>query len=134
MKRHGAIRRYWDSVVSGARARGWAATQYGRRRRFPEINSANRMRREEAEREAINHPIQGTAADILKIAMVRVAREVPEARLILTVHDELLFEVPSGEAQVLARKVRRSMESAGGLPVPLLVEAATGRNWAECHP
>lgn len=134
MERHAAVRRYWDGVLSGVRAKGWAATMFGRRRRFPEINSANRMRREEAEREAINHPIQGTAADILKLAMVRVAREVPEARLILTVHDELLFEVPAGEAAALTRRVRRAMEAAGGLPVPLLVEAATGKNWAECHP
>ncbi len=106
----------------------------GRRRRLPEISSSVKARREESEREALNHPIQGTAADIMKMAIIRCARAVPEAGLLLSIHDELLFEVPKGREAALAAIVRREMEGAMALAVPLVVETACGSSWAECHP
>ena len=131
--RHPAVRVFMDSTLAGARARGWVSTLLGRRRRVPEIASALKLRREEAEREALNHPVQGTAADFLKLAMIAVNDVVPEAKLRLTIHDELLFEVPERDARRLAGEVRRAMEGVGTLSVPLVAEAAWGTSWAECH-
>jgi DNA polymerase-1 len=107
---------------------------YGRRRRVPEINSRNFQDRGRAERETLNLPIQGTAADILKRAMIDVHAALqsrPEARMILTVHDELLFEVPKGNADELAALVQDRMQSAAQLSVPLTVDVGIGENWKE---
>ncbi len=131
--RHAEVRAYWEKTLEEARARGYVTTLLGRRRRIQEIRSPNRARREAAEREAINHPIQGSAADIVKMAMVRVAREVPEAALLLQIHDELLFEAPAGEARRLAERVRGVMEGAFRLEVPLVAEAVWGASWGEAH-
>jgi DNA polymerase I len=132
--RHPAVKKYWDSTLEEARLKGYVATLFGRRRLLPEIKAANKNRRDEAEREALNHPIQGTAADLVKMAMVRVAADVPEAELLLQIHDELLFEAKAGEAEALMKRIRRAMEGVAEMRVPLLVEVAAGKSWADCHP
>ncbi len=110
-------------------------TLLGRRRFLPNLHSANRGLRFEAERVARNTPIQGAAADILKLAMVRLGDDdaVPGARMVLTVHDELVFEVPEGRAKDAGEAIRESMEGAMKLAVPLVVDVGTGRSWAEAH-
>jgi DNA polymerase-1 len=132
-KRHPAVREYWETTLVHARKNGWVGTLFGRRRRLPEISSNMRGRREEAEREALNHPIQGTAADLIKLAMAAVTVEAPEARLILSIHDELLFEIPRKKFGEAGEKIRRTMEGVVKLAVPLKVESAVGASWAECH-
>jgi len=132
-RKHPAVKEYWNATLTHARDKGWVGTLYGRRRWFPEISSTNRGRREEAEREALNHPIQGTAADLIKLAMAAVVVEAPEARLILSIHDELLFEVPKRRIGEAGEKIRRIMEGVVKLSVPLKVESAVGASWAECH-
>ena len=110
-------------------------TLLGRRRFLPNLHSANRALRFEAERIARNTPIQGTAADILKLAMVDLGRDdaVPGARMVLTVHDELVFEVPEAEAQRAADAIRERMAGAMKLAVPLLVDVGWGKSWAQAH-
>jgi DNA polymerase-1 len=130
---HPAVKAYWDRTLAEARERGYAATLFGRRRPLPELASANKVRREEAEREAINHPIQGTAADVMKLAIAAAARAVPDACLLLTIHDELLFEVPRGREQELAAAVTAAMEGVHPFAAPLRVDASWGDSWAECH-
>jgi len=132
--RHPAVRAFMDSTLKTAREQGWVTTMFGRRRRFPEIGSSLKLRREEAEREALNHPVQGTAADLLKLAMIKVADAVPDATLLLTIHDELLFEVPAGDAKRLAGRVRAAMEGVASISVPLAVVSTEGASWADCHP
>jgi DNA polymerase-1 len=107
---------------------------YGRRRLMPELTSRNGQIRAAAERAAVNLPIQGSAADILKRAMIDVHQALgahPDARMILTVHDELLFEVPASRAQEVAGTVRTVMQSATSLHVPLIVDVGIGANWKE---
>jgi DNA polymerase-1 len=128
------VREFLDRTLDEARASGVVKTMYGRRRRVPEINSRNFQDRGRAERETLNMPIQGTAADIMKRAMIDTharLRDRPTARMILTVHDELLFEVPKHEADELAAFVRDSMQSAAQLLVPLTVDVGIGENWKE---
>jgi DNA polymerase-1 len=128
------VRQFLDRTLDEARASGVVKTMYGRRRRVPEINSRNFQDRSRAERETLNMPIQGTAADIMKRAMIDTharLRDQPNARMILTVHDELLFEVPKGEADELAALVRESMQAAAPLSVPLTVDVGIGENWKE---
>ncbi len=131
--KHPAVKSYWDDTLKAARGQGWVRTLLGRRRLIPEAGSPVRSRREEAEREALNHPIQGTAADCIKLAMIRVRARVPEARLLLTIHDELLFEAPGGRAQELAREIAGVMEKVMDLKAPLSVRTACGASWAQCH-
>ena len=127
------MRGYIDGVLAEARTTGFVRTLFGRRRLVPELTSRNGQVRAAAERVAVNLPIQGTAADILKRAMIDVHRELAghggRARMILTVHDELLFEAPEAEAEGVADLVRRGMESAARLLVPLTVEVGVGPNW-----
>jgi DNA polymerase-1 len=128
------VRQFLDRTLEEARASGVVKTMFGRRRRVPEINSRNFQDRGRAERETLNMPIQGTAADIMKRAMLRTHEALkarPNARMILTVHDELLFEVPKGEADELAALVRESMQGAAALDVPLTVDVGIGENWKE---
>jgi DNA polymerase-1 len=128
------VRQFLDRTLDEARASGVVKTMYGRRRRVPEINSRNFQDRGRAERETLNLPIQGTAADILKRAMIDVHAALntqPDARMILTVHDELLFEVPKARADELAELVRDRMQSAAQLSVPLTVDVGIGENWKE---
>lgn len=134
-QRFGGIRDYLAGVVDRARATGYTETMFGRRRYLPDLQHDNRQRREMAERMALNAPIQGTAADIVKIAMLRVARSLAEAglasRLLLQVHDELVVEVGPGEAGTVEEILRRDMGGAAELLVPLEVTVGIGTNWDE---
>lgn len=131
----GGIRDYLGGVVDEARRTGYTETIYGRRRYLPDLTSDNRQRREMAERMALNAPIQGSAADLIKIAMLNVDRAVREAglrsRMLLQVHDELVLEVAEGEREALEELVRREMAGAAELAVPLDVSVGTGRSWHE---
>jgi DNA polymerase I len=131
----GGIRDYLNEVVAQARKDGYTQTILGRRRYLPDLTSDNRQRREMAERMALNAPIQGSAADIIKVAMLRVHRELRErglgSRMLLQVHDELVFEVAPGELAALSELVSQTMGGAFGLKVPLSVSLGTGRSWAE---
>ena len=126
-----------DESIRKAREQGYVTTMYGRRRYLPDIHSRNQVVRGNAERNAINAPIQGSAADIIKIAMVRIAsrleREMPEAKMILQVQDELIFEVENNDVKTLAAIVKEEMKGATQLKVPLEVDTGTGNNWLEAH-
>ncbi|MGW3961621.1 DNA polymerase I [Amycolatopsis sp. NPDC005003] len=133
--RFGGISDYLHSVVGEAAKCGYTETIFGRRRYLPDLNSDNRQRREMAERMALNAPIQGSAADIIKVAMLNVHRSLVEAklksRILLQVHDELVLEVAEGEKEQLERLVREGMGSAYALAVPLEVSVGYGRSWNE---
>jgi DNA polymerase-1 len=132
-ERFGAVRDYLRGVVVQAREDGYTETIFGRRRPFGDLNSSNRVLRENAERAALNAPIQGSAADILKIAMLGIAGELSirgmGSRMLLQVHDELVFEVAAGELDQLSTIVTEQMGSAAQLRVPLDVQIGTGPNW-----
>jgi DNA polymerase-1 len=132
-ERFGGIQDYLKEVVKIARERGYTETILGRRRYLPDLNHENRQRREVAERAALNAPIQGSAADIIKVAMINVAKvleqERLESRLLLQVHDELIFEVGPGEHQILEEIVRREMGGAYPLKAPLDVNVGFGKSW-----
>ncbi|MGW9166462.1 DNA polymerase I [Agromyces sp. NPDC055658] len=134
-ERFGAVRDYLRGVVEQAKIDGYTETIFGRRRPFPDLNSPNRVHRENAERAALNSPIQGSAADIMKIAMVGVEREIRaqglESRMLLTVHDELIFEVAGGESEALEALVRDKMANAAELKVPLDVQVGRGSDWED---
>ena len=133
-KYHG-IRDFMTAVVENGTRDGWVATLYGRRRYLPDLKSSKYMVREAARRMAMNAPIQGTAADIIKLAMLRVRDALKaaglQARLVLQVHDELIVECPEAEAGTVQALVAREMEQAASLAVPLTAEAKTGRSWYE---
>ncbi|WP_200921762.1 DNA polymerase [Agromyces sp. Leaf222] len=132
-ERFGAVRDYLRGVVEQARIDGYTETIFGRRRPFPDLTSPNRVHRENAERAALNSPIQGSAADIMKIAMTTVEAELAargmSSRMLLTVHDELIFEVADGESETLETVVRDRMATAADLLVPLDVSVGRGRDW-----
>lgn len=134
-KRYTGVQAFLKKLVEEARAKGYVTTLLGRRRHFPDIRSENRMTREMAERAAINAPIQGTAADMIKKAMVSLHRRLRlerlRARMILQVHDELVFEVPVDEKKRVEAIVRDEMEHALNLNVPLKVDMGWGKNWGE---
>jgi DNA polymerase-1 len=136
-ERHPGVKSYSTKVLAEAKEKGYVTTLFGRKRQIPELKSQNRNTRLQGERLAVNSPIQGTAADIIKIAMLRIsqclARESLKGRMILQVHDELLFELPERELEAVRKAVREEMEWAGGLSVPLKVEIGYGRNWSEAH-
>ena len=128
------VRGFIDRTLADARASGFVQTLYGRRRLVPELNSRNGQMRSAAERAATNHPIQGTAADIMKRAMILVDQTIApmrDVRMILTVHDELLFEVPRERAEEVATVVQNAMQHAAALNVPLTVDVGIGENWKE---
>ena len=129
------VRTFLDNVVARAKQTGYAETMYGRRRHIPELKAKNPQLRGFGERTAMNHPMQGTAADIIKIAMARVSRRLEEegfaAHMILQVHDELDFECPIDEVERLTTMVRDVMEHVVDLSVPLIAEASTGITWAD---
>jgi DNA polymerase-1 len=135
--RYPAIRTYMERTKAEARAAGYVTSPFGRRCWIPGINDKNPARRGYGERQAINAPLQGGAADIIKRAMVRLPAALASAglksRLLLQVHDELLFEAPKAEAKELAALAKRVMEAAAVLSVPLAVETGIGGNWAEAH-
>ena len=132
-----AIRAFIDDTVAAARENGYVETLFGRRRYLPDINSKNATVRALAERNAVNAPIQGTAADIIKMAMINVDRKLTEAslksKMVLQIHDELLFDVPEGETRTLMKVVKDCMENVMELSVPLTVECNYGKNWLEAH-
>jgi DNA polymerase-1 len=136
-ERFGKVKAYLDGVVAQARRDGYTQTILGRRRYLPDLASDSYQRRQMAERMALNAPIQGSAADIIKMAMVAVDRamtaEALASRMVLQVHDELVFEVMPGEGERLAELVRREMQGVYQLRVPLEVSMATGRSWAEAQ-
>ena len=129
------VKEYLEATKEQARKLGYVQTVLGRRRFLPEINSANRMVREAAERMAINAPVQGSSADIIKIAMINLHREMVKRRLsskmLLQIHDELLFEVPEGEVEEMKSLVTELMSSAVELCVPVKIDIKLGRNWGE---
>ena len=134
---YAGVRAYMDAVVEQAREQGFVSTLYGRRRWVPELKSSNFNTRSFGERVALNAPIQGTAADIIKLAMIRVRDRLKaeglEGRLVLQVHDELIVECPESEAEAVSRLVEEEMEGVAALSVPLLAETHAGRSWAESH-
>jgi len=136
-ERFGKVKAYLDAVVTQARRDGYTSTILGRRRYLPDLASDSRQRRQMAERMALNAPIQGSAADLIKMAMVAVDRAMTEeglaSRMVLQVHDELVFEVAPGEGERLAELVRRQMQGVYQLRVPLEVSMATGHSWAEAQ-
>jgi DNA polymerase-1 len=136
-ERYPRIRTFMDCCINEARARHYVTTLLGRRCAIPEIHSKNAAVRGYAERNAINYPVQGSAADIIKVAMVSIARRLAEkkmkTRMLLQVHDELVFDVPREERDEVSALVRKEMEGAVKLSVPLLVEIGSGRNWREAH-
>jgi DNA polymerase-1 len=134
-KRFPAVREYIESTLHQARTKGYTTTLLGRRRYFPDIKASNRARRLYAERQAINAPLQGSAADMIKLAMIRCQALLQDAqtRMLLQVHDELLFEWKEEEGEIL-RKLRRVMEEALPLKVPVVVDVSVGKNWLELSP
>jgi DNA polymerase-1 len=131
------VKRFLSETLEAARKEGEVRTLLGRRRFLPDLRSQNRNLRAAAERIAVNTPIQGSAADLIKVAMVRIQRALEEegfrARMILQVHDELVFEAPEEEVERLGALVRQTMEHVADLAVPLRVDLSTGANWAEAH-
>jgi DNA polymerase-1 len=132
-----SIRAFMDAAIEKTRERGYSETVFGRKRYLPEINSTNRTIREAAERTAINTPVQGTAADIIKLAMLNLYRKMPEtwpnSKMLLQVHDELIFETPEESAGEFALWAKEEMSRACELKVPLKVDAGIGRHWGEAH-
>jgi DNA polymerase-1 len=135
--RYPGVKRYMDETRLAAREKGYVETLFGRRVWLPDINGGNGPRKSAAERQAINAPMQGTAADLIKLAMIEVQgaidRERKATRMIMQVHDELVFEVPDAELDWARREVPRIMAGIAALRVPLLAEVGVGRNWDEAH-
>ena len=135
--RYPGVRAYMETTRELARRQGYVETLFGRRLYLPEISARNAQRRQAAERTAINAPMQGTAADIIKKAMLRVAEwinaQANDVKMIMQVHDELVFEVPEAQRLVAEKAIRERMESAVQLAVPLVVDVGAGRNWDEAH-
>jgi DNA polymerase I len=135
--RYAGVRTWLDRTIAQAKKDGAVTTLFGRRRLLPELKSRNFAARQGAERIAVNTPIQGTAADLIKLAMIRVAQRLADARLgarmVLQVHDELLFEVPASELEQVTPLVVGAMSEVGALKVPLVVDVGTGASWATAH-
>jgi DNA polymerase-1 len=135
--RYPGVKRYMDDTRAQAKARGYVETVFGRRLWLPEINSPNGPRRTGAERQAINAPMQGTAADLIKLAMIAVQREIDAramaTKMVMQVHDELVFEVPLSELEWAREAVPRLMAGVAQLKVPLLAEVGVGPNWEQAH-
>ncbi len=136
-KRHPGVKSYIEKNLDEARNKGYASTLFGRRRAIPEIKSKNSNIRQQGERLAINSPIQGTAADIIKIAMINIWKKIKDTglktKMILQVHDELLFELPAQELVTVKDIIKKDMEEVTKLQVPLSVDINYGKNWAEAH-
>jgi DNA polymerase-1 len=136
-KLYPGVRSYMTAAVEKAREKGYAETVLGRRRTLKDINSRNATIRQSAERDAINTPIQGSAADLIKLAMVKVDAAIKKAALraemVLQIHDELVFDVPIEEVDALEKIVREEMTNAYDFGVPLEVGIGKGRNWLEAH-
>jgi DNA polymerase-1 len=135
--RYPGVKNYMDATRKLAHEQGYVETVFGRRLYLPEINSGNGMRRQYAERTAINAPMQGTAADLIKMAMLSVDKwivnEAPDVRMIMQVHDELVFEIPNEQVMTASEKISAMMTGVADLSVPLLVDVGVGANWDEAH-
>ncbi len=134
-KRYRRVKAYTERSLREAERHGYAVTILGRRRPIPELKSKDRTTRGFGERTAINTPIQGSAADIIKIAMIRIHDQLIgfKSRMILQVHDELLFEIYESEIDEVSRMIKKEMEGAWKLRVPIRVDIGMGKNWAEAH-
>ncbi|MBT4077881.1 MAG: hypothetical protein HOM14_17560 [Gammaproteobacteria bacterium] len=136
-ERYPSVKLYMEATKEVAHDKGYVETLFGRRLYLSEINSRNGMRRQYAERTAINAPMQGTAADIIKMTMINLHEALLnseiDARIVMQVHDELVFEVAEKDIESLTDMVRKEMESAAELDVPLLVDIGVGDNWDEAH-
>jgi DNA polymerase-1 len=134
---YSSIKGFMDKTISDARENGFTLTMYNRRRYLPDLTSGNRQVRESAERIAINSPIQGSAADLIKIAMIQLSLSIKKlnlkSKMILQVHDELVFECPIEEKKVMESIVQKEMEGVHKLFVPLVVDIGWGKNWNEAH-
>jgi DNA polymerase-1 len=132
-KRYPRVKEYIDQMIELAREQGFVTTLLGRRRYIPEINGSNRQKREFAERTAINTPIQGSAADLIKVVMIDIDKELKKrkSKMILQVHDELVFEVHKDELDEVREMVRDRMENTVDLEVPIKVDINVGENWLE---
>lgn len=135
--RYAGVKRFIDTTIAQTRDTGETFTLFGRKRRLPDINASNANQRHFAERAAINTPIQGSAADLIKLAMIRMAQTLKEngmrSKMILSVHDEIIFDVPVEETTGLMALAREVMEQVHPLKVPLKVNFGTGENWAQAH-
>ena len=136
-ERYPSVRGFIDETIAKARETGVVRTLLGRLRRLPDLQARNPQVRAEAERQAMNTPVQGTAADLIKKAMLDLDAALRArrsgARLIMQIHDELVLEVPEGESEEIRALVQKTMEGALSLDVPLVAEARLGHNWAEAH-
>ena len=130
------IRKFMENITEKAKEQGYVETLFGRRRYIPELNSNNYMVREFGKRAAMNTPIQGTAADIMKIAMINVFKELNtrklKSKIVLQVHDEMMLEVEISEVEEVKEIVKKSMEEAANLKVPLIAEVSEATNWYDC--
>ena len=135
--RYPGVKKFMDDIRDQARDQGYVETVFGRRLYLPDINDRNMQRRQYSERSAINAPMQGTAADIIKMAMISVDQWIKTsgapARMIMQVHDELVFEVDENEVEAVQEQVKTIMCDAAALRVPLKVDAGVGQNWNEAH-
>ena len=135
--RYPGVKAYMENTRAEAKQKGYVETYFGRRLWVPEINSANVQRRNGAERAAINAPMQGTAADLIKLAMIAVDKwlkdEKLQSKLIMQVHDELVLEVPDSELEIVKQKLPELMQNVAKLDVPLLTEVGVGSNWEAAH-
>jgi DNA polymerase-1 len=133
--RYRGVQRWIESTIAEVRATGRTKTMYGRVRAIPDMDARNANARSFAERTAVNTPLQGSAADLIKVAMIRIDHAFTErklaARMLLQVHDELVFEVPPGELEAVSALVKTEMEGVASLNVPLLVDIGTGPNWRD---
>jgi len=131
------VKHFMDDSVLKAREKGYAETLFGRRRYLRNINNSNRVVRQFEERVAINMPIQGTAADMIKLAMINIYNELNKmkarSKMVLQVHDELLFDVHKDEVEEIREMVKEKMENAIPMNVPIVVETGTGKNWLDAH-
>ena len=131
------VKEYMNNMIAMAKENGYVQTIYGRKRFLPDINSRNAVVRSFSERNAINAPLQGSAADIIKVAMIniynRLAQEGLKSKMVLQVHDELVFDVPAGEQEKVAAIVTGEMENVIKLSIPLVAECGKGKTWLEAH-
>ena len=132
---HKGVRKFIQNTIEEVRASGFAPTLFGRKRPIPDMHSRNPNARSFAERTAVNTPLQGTAADIIKLAMIRIdeilQRDKLETKMLLQVHDELVLEAPPAEAEEVAQMVKREMENVYRLDVPMIVDVGIGDNWRD---
>jgi len=136
--RYPTVEKYIESEIKKAQKDGYVTTILGRRRYIPEINSKNMAVRQFAQRQAVNTPLQGSAADLIKLAMINISKEIKEkkleSRMVLQIHDELLFDLPKEELSPLVKLVRDKMENVLKLDVPVIVDIKKGHNWLEMSP